>query len=55
MIRISTIDGKYFINGKQVKNDLEHPIKIRLLLEHFKDVIENQEIKIKSSYYEQKN
>lgn len=53
MIRISTIEGIYFINGEEVKNDLTYPIKTRLKLQHFKDVVEKQKIKIKSStYYE---
>ena len=54
MIRISTVDGIFFVNGKEVRDILEYDIKTRLKIKHFKDTVEKQDIKIKSTYYERK-
>ena len=51
MIRISKKQDKYFIDGKEVTDELEFPIKQRLMLLDFKSDIEEKKIKIKSRIY----
>ena len=51
-IRISCIEGIYFVNGKEVRDTLEYPFKVRLMLEDFKKKVEKEEIRIKSTTYD---
>lgn len=48
-IRISKIDGEYYINGKKVEDPLSIPIKERIALDAYKRNIEDG-LNIKSTF-----